>query len=367
MSVRPFRLPLFVLAAAWLFAGAAPLLAHAINTSMTHIWVSSERLRVQITIGEKDLLRYGLDTNGDGYLWRDEMEAGIDTAFAHIEPGLEILLDGAAAGLEREKGRVRLDTDRDQVMDLFFVFPLDRQPSKLVLGNTFFKGFDPDHRNLIKLVAANQPLQQAVFTPSHTRQEFIIGEDVSIIKQVFDFTVLGVEHIFVGYDHIMFLLALIVLGGSLGNLVKIVTAFTVAHSITLILATLDIVSLPGKWVEVGIALTIAYVALENLWAKDAGHRWKLTFVFGLVHGFGFANVLRDLGLPTEGLVASLLAFNIGVELGQVTIVALLFPLTVWLSRQAYQQKAVRAVSAVIFLFGVGWAVERIFEFEYMPF
>ena len=367
MPTRSHRLPILVLAAAWFFAGAAPLLAHAINTTLTHIWVSSERLRVQITIGEKDLLRYGLDANGDGYLWRDEMEAGIDTAFDRVEPGLKITLDGAEASLEREKGRVRLDTDRDQVMDLFFVFPLDSQPGKLVLENTFFAEFDPDHRNLIKLVAANQPLQQAVFTPTHNRQEFVIGEDVSIIKQVFDFTVLGVEHIFVGYDHIMFLLALIVLGGTLGNLVKIVTAFTVAHSITLILATLDIVTLPGKWVEVGIALTIAYVAVENLWVKEAGHRWKLTFAFGLVHGFGFANVLRDLGLPTEGLAASLLAFNVGVELGQVTIVALLFPLTLWLSRQTFQLQAVRAVSAVIFLFGAGWAVERIFELEYMPF
>jgi hypothetical protein len=362
-----FRLPLWGLLSLCIFADTVPLWAHATNTSMTHIWVSSERLRLQITIGEKDLLRYGLDQNGDGILWRAEMEKGIDTVFAHVTPGLKIELDGQSIALEREKGRVRLDSDRDQVMDLFFVFPLTGEPHKLVLENRFFTEFDRDHRNLIKLVAAGQPLQQAVFNTTYTRQEFVIGAEVALWTQVIDFTVLGIEHIFLGYDHIMFLLALIVFGGRLSNLVKIVTAFTLAHSITLILATLGWVSLPSKWVEVGIALTIAYVAVENLWVQKAEHRWKLTFLFGLVHGFGFANVLRDLGLPPSGLVASLLAFNIGVELGQVAIVAVLFPLILWLSRQSFQRQAVRAVSAFIFLFGAGWAIERIFELEYMPF
>jgi len=96
-------------------------------------------------------------------------------------------------------------------------------------------------------------------------------------------------------------------------------------------------------------------------------RWIITFFFGLVHGFGFANVLRELGLPTKGLVASLLAFNIGVELGQICIVAVVFPLILWLSRQSFQRRAVRAVSALILLFGLGWFVERVFDFSYMPF
>ncbi len=161
-------------------------------------------------------------------------------------------------------------------------------------------------------------------------------------------------------------LALIVVGGRLLSLVKVVTAFTVAHSITLCLAALEIVRLPSEWIEAAIALSIVYVAAENFWLKRPDYRWMITFAFGLVHGFGFANVLRELGLPTHGLVASLFAFNAGVEIGQVGIVALVFPLVAWLSRRPYQRTVVLVVSAVIGLFGVGWFVERVFGLEYMP-
>jgi len=157
-----------------------------------------------------------------------------------------------------------------------------------------------------------------------------------------------------------------VISSRLGPLVKIVSAFTVAHSITLILAALEIVSLPTRWVEAGIALSIAYVALENFWIRGASHRWMLTFAFGFVHGFGFANVLRDLGLPSQGLVPSLLAFNVGVEIGQVVIVAILLPGILWAAKHGHQQRLVQVASAVILLFGVGWFVERVFDLSYMP-
>ena len=180
------------------------------------------------------------------------------------------------------------------------------------------------------------------------------------------FLVLGVEHIFLGYDHVLFLLALIVVGSRLGTLVKIVTAFTVAHSVTLILAALEWVSLPSRLVESGIALSIAWVAAENFWLRRFDHRWVLTFFFGFVHGFGFANVLRDLGLPSRGLVSSLLAFNVGVEVGQVAIVTLVLPLILWSARRPSHLRVVQAVSAVILLFGSGWLVERVLDLDYMP-
>ena len=190
---------------------------------------------------------------------------------------------------------------------------------------------------------------------------------VSLWSQVGRFIWLGMEHIWIGYDHIMFLLALIVIGQRLAPLVKIVTAFTVAHSLTLILATLEWVVLPSRLVEASIALSIVYVAAENFWLRDARHRWILTFCFGFVHGFGFANVLRDLGLPSRGLVASLLAFNVGVEIGQVAIVAAAFPFILWSSRRPSHHRIVQGVSAVILLFGLGWLVERVLGASYMPF
>jgi hypothetical protein len=192
-----------------------------------------------------------------------------------------------------------------------------------------------------------------------------------IAAQAGRFILLGVQHIFLGYDHIMFLFALMLLGGRLMDLVKIVTAFTVAHSITLALAALQAVTLPSRLVESAIALTIAYVAAENLFLKEpAGHRWMLTFGFGLIHGFGFAGVLRELGLPARGLAASLLGFNVGVELGQVCIVGAFFPLTRWLSgrrRRKFKRRLVVAASCAILAFGAGWFVERAFELAFMPF
>ena len=143
--------------------------------------------------------------------------------------------------------------------------------------------------------------QQFVFMPDarETRVTVSTGEAT---RGVGSFFLLGIEHILTGYDHLLFLLALILRGGNLWSLFKIITAFTIAHSITLALAALNIVMLPERLVEATIALSIAYVAAENLFMRKAvSHRWAVSFLFGLVHGFGFSNVLRELGLPKEGL------------------------------------------------------------------
>lgn len=192
------------------------------------------------------------------------------------------------------------------------------------------------------------------------------SSDRTLASRLWEFFVYGVEHILKGYDHILFLLSLIIVS-RFRELVKIVTSFTVAHSITLALATLKVVELPTQWVEAGVAATIVYTALENFWIDDSAHRWKLTFVFGLIHGFGFAEVLRGLGLPTVGYVRSLAAFNIGVEAGQLAIVsALALPIAV-LGRWKYGRRAKLAMSAVIALVGLGWFLDRAFDLGIMPF
>lgn len=183
---------------------------------------------------------------------------------------------------------------------------------------------------------------------------------------------LGMEHIFTGYDHIAFLIALLLLGGRLLDLVKMVTAFTIAHSITLALAALGVFSPPARWVESLIALSIVAVAAENLWVlrREEGsrarldsalrHRWRIAFAFGLVHGFGFAAALRELQLPRPALVAGLVSFNVGVELGQVAIVALAFPVLSWLrSLRGFQPAGVRLLSLAVALLGAGLLVQRL--------
>ena len=182
---------------------------------------------------------------------------------------------------------------------------------------------------------------------------------------------LGAEHIFQGTDHIAFLIGVLLLGGSFRQLVGIVTAFTVAHSITLALATLGWVVPPPRLIEPLIALSIVAVGVENLLTLRSplsaervkaaiAHRWRLTFGFGLVHGFGFAGALRALDLPGALLAPSLLTFNLGVELGQLVIVALAWPLLRWLrGLRPMWPGGTRWASAAVAGLGVYWLLERV--------
>ena len=154
-------------------------------------------------------------------------------------------------------------------------------------------------------------VRNLVFTPEH--RDVAISLAGSITGAAAGFVLLGIRHILSGYDHVLFLISLLMLGGGLRALVKIVSAFTLAHSITLSLAVLNIVALPARWVESAIAASIVYVAAENFWRGQHAlrNRWLVTFGFGLVHGLGFASILQELNLPRAGVALSLLGFNLG--------------------------------------------------------
>jgi hydrogenase/urease accessory protein HupE len=176
-----------------------------------------------------------------------------------------------------------------------------------------------------------------------------------------EFLTLGVEHILTGYDHLVFLLGLLIAGGSLAAAVKIITSFTVAHSITLAVATLGWINISPRIVEPLIAISIAYVGLENIFRRDLNRRWLLTFGFGLIHGFGFASVLREMGIGSagEGVTLPLLSFNLGVELGQLAIASLILPLIWNLRRRTFfVSQFAPACSIMIALAGVYWLVIR---------
>ncbi|MBT3345077.1 MAG: HupE/UreJ family protein [Gemmatimonadetes bacterium] len=350
---------------------ALPGMAHEINTSYTAIYVQAEELRLVLSVDETDLIRLGpaIDVNADGVLYRDEVVNGGEPIAEVVRDRIQVRIDGEAQALQLLSSSPDIDGDGNLFLRIVYSTPLLAPPTELILDLSLL--LQPpllsQHKNLVRVrPAPDEPELLSVLSAASPTDDFQLREEVDLLAQVGHFIWLGVEHIFIGYDHIMFLAALIVIGTRLGPLVKIVSAFTVAHSITLLLAALDVVTLPTRWVEAGIALSIVYVALENFWLRDASHRWMLTFAFGFVHGFGFANVLRDLGLPTEGLVASLLAFNVGVEIGQIIIVSVMLPLILFAVRRGYQQRLVRVASAVIFLFGIGWLVERVFDLSYMP-
>ena len=349
-----------------------PTAAHQTNTSYANLSVDDRTITLVLAMDDGDLLLlFGetMDANGDGELWADEMVAEAEASQAWLAQRVRLLADGAPVAPSLGHPRVEADGDGNLFLKVALQVVLEAEPvsAQVDLSQLLQPPLLSVHRNLLKVVIPGQPEALVVLSAEQPRHEVRLREEATgFWTQAGRFVWLGVEHIWIGYDHILFLLALIVVGQRLGPLVKIVTAFTIAHSITLVLATLGWVILPSRLVEAGIALSIVYVAADNFWLGDGRYRWLLTFCFGFVHGFGFANVLRELGLPSEGLLASLLAFNVGVEAGQITIVAVLFPFILWLSRQSFHRRAVQLISAAILLFGLGWLVERVFDLSYMP-
>jgi hydrogenase/urease accessory protein HupE len=177
-----------------------------------------------------------------------------------------------------------------------------------------------------------------------------------------DFLLLGIEHILTGYDHLLFLFSLLIVTRSFLPALKIITFFTIAHSITLGLAGLNIVDIPSSIVEPLIAATIIYVALENIVRGDnpKGRQW-LTFFFGLVHGFGFAAVLREMGISSyeTGILLPLFSFNLGVEIGQITVAAVFLPIIWWLHKKPLIEPKLTPVCSVLAsVAGAYWLIER---------
>jgi hydrogenase/urease accessory protein HupE len=207
----------------------------------------------------------------------------------------------------------------------------------------------------------NNLLAERILSSESSELTINVGTTTASSKPMFRFLVLGIEHILTGYDHLVFLLALLLGGGSLLRNAKIITSFTVAHSLTLVLATLGVIKISANLVEPVIAASIVFVGLENLLRRRLAARWLVTFVFGLVHGLGFASALRELGIGGlgSGVAIPLLSFNLGVELAQIAIAAVVLPL-IWRMQQrpAFTLKHVPALSLLITFAGVYWLVNR---------
>jgi hypothetical protein len=241
-----------------------------------------------------------------------------------------------------------------------------------------FFDVDPQHRGLLRLEHAGQT-HTAIFATATPVQRFELGEN-DHLRQFIDYIAHGVWHIWIGFDHLLFLLSLLlpavlirVDGGwtgaarfrdALWDVVKVVSAFTLAHSITLTLAALDVIQLPSRWVESAIAASVIVAALNNLVVMAGASRWLFAFAFGLIHGFGFASVLADLGLPQNALLLALVAFNLGVELGQLAIVALFLPLAWGVRNQwIYRRGVLAGGSLLVIVTASVWLVERVFDLK----
>ncbi len=365
--------------------------AHKPSDSYLSLTVDKGQVSGRWDIALRDLdFAIGLDADGDGRITWGEVRARHAEIAAYAAARLDVQADATRCALEIGPQQVDEHTD-----GAYSVLPLQLScaqggaagPQALSLNYTLFADLDPQHRGLLKLTAAGAT-RTAILGPQAPRQSFVLGTPASGLAQLLDYGREGVWHIWIGFDHILFLLALLLpavgiwVGAGLGmtwqpvdrfgtafwDVLRIVTAFTVAHSITLSLAALGLVSLPSRLVESAIAASVVLAALNNVWAVFHGRRWMVAFAFGLIHGFGFASVLADLGLPQGALALALLGFNLGVEVGQLAIVLAFLP-TAWLLRRSafYRRVVLLGGSLLIAVLAAVWLAERAFELKLMPF
>ncbi|NKB49409.1 MAG: HupE/UreJ family protein [Alphaproteobacteria bacterium] len=347
--------------------------AHKPSDSYLSLEVSGERIEGQWDIALRDLeFAIGLDGNGDGAISWTELQARHTAISAYALARLRV--SAGAADCALTPGEQLVDTHSDGVYAVLrFAASCAAPAQSIEVDYSLFFDLDPQHRGLLQLTAGGQT-QTVIFAPAAATQSLELGQ-VDLLRQGLEFAVNGVWHIWIGFDHVLFLLTLLLpavflrrartwepvgdFRAAFGQVLKIVTAFTLAHSITLTLAALGAIDLPTRLVESVIAASVVIAALNNIYPVVTRRLWLVAFAFGLVHGLGFASVLVDLGLPPGALVLALLSFNVGVEVGQLAIVAAFLPLA-YLARdwRFYPRGGLQVGSALVVVVASVWLFER---------
>jgi hypothetical protein len=351
--------------------------AHKPSDSYLSLEVKQDRIEGRWDIALRDLdYALGLDVDDDGAITWGELHSRQDEvgtyALAHLS------LSTGTQTCPTARGELLVDEHTDgRYAVLRFTVRCDPSVGTLALDYRLFFDLDPQHRGLLRLTDA-KATRTAVLGPADGSRSIDLAGTGDPWRELQEFIREGVWHIWTGYDHLLFLLSLllpaVVVREARGwrnartfhrafwEVVKVVTAFTLAHSVTLSLATLGYLDLPSRWVESAIAASILVVALNNLAPLLQGRHTAFAFGFGLVHGLGFARVLSDLGLPTVSRLWGLAGFNLGVELGQMAAVAAFLPLAYGLSRHPlYPTVVLKAGSAGIAVLAGVWLLERMFD------
>lgn len=342
-----------------------PASAHEQSLASSKVTFENKRLLFTMLIDQKSILEInGYDITKETTINEADLTSAIkDKSFEYITNGLVIKNNGVAMTPELEEVSV---PDLANV-EFKLAFSSEEMIEKIDFDyNLWFENSNGKHKNVTTIEQGEQT-SDFVFANMSRQLSMEAGVELPFSMAMKQFFVMGVEHIWLGYDHLMFLLAMILLGGRFIDILKVVTSFTVAHSVTLMLASFSIVSLPGTFVEQMVALSILYIAVENLFIKATKYRWVLTFVFGLIHGFGFADSLAETQIPQNHFFSSLLVFNVGVEFGQMVIVAITLPLIIYIKKYDWSVWFVRATTAMIALFGLNWFVDRTLDFKILPF
>jgi hypothetical protein len=352
------RALLFVL----FFLTAGLCKAHKPSDSYLALEAHPGGIQGQWDIALRDLeYAIGLDANGDGAITWGELRAKERDVAAYALARLALSAAGKPCPLK--PGALQVDEHSDGGYAVLR-FSAECRAGDLTVNYTLFADLDPTHRGLLRAQLGAGTVT-AVLGPDQPSLK--LKGDRSRWAQLADYAREGVWHIWIGFDHVLFLVSLLLpavfvaarFAPVFWDVFKVVTAFTVAHSITLALAALSVIELPSRLVESAIAVSVLLAALNNLWPIVSRRRWMVAFGFGLIHGFGFASVLTDLGLPRDALLLALVGFNLGVESGQLAIVAAFLPVAyvlrgTWL----YRRLVFVGGSAAIVLIAALWFAER---------
>jgi hypothetical protein len=364
--------------------GAVPVAAHqtAISTLNVEIRPDDREIDLLLVISPDDLTDHlKLDPNGDGYVDQAELPMLKATIASYIEPRLQVTNQGTRC---KPTYKDFVDAGRRMATLMYRkTVVCDQRLGELTLENRVMLDSERGYTHYSQ-IQLGQDIHTTVFTVQEPTYSLEVAQDgAGIAEQGFwevfaQYIWQGTLHIVLGIDHVLFVICLLLAARRFRPLLAVITSFTIAHSITLAVSALEVVSVSPDLVEPLIALSIAWICVELLLeAKSPGensddktssdstsspgkHLYVLTFLFGLLHGFGFSYVLRDeVGLPTDALVPALLSFNVGVEIGQIAIVAAVFPLVVWGRKKTWGSVAVKLVAAGVLLVSLYWFVTRL--------
>ncbi|MBO0720742.1 MAG: HupE/UreJ family protein [Blastocatellia bacterium] len=337
-----------------------PAYAHPVPYSFLDLRLSRDGLEGTLVVHVFDLAHDLNVAPAESLLDPVMAEAKKEAILSLLRQRLRIAADGQA--LEFDLARIEPQNER-QALALHLRFNTNALPGALAIQCALFP-YDPQHQTFLNVYEDGNLIRQEIFNKDHAAFGYFTGSRQGTFAVVKKFIPGGVYHIFTGPDHILFIVGLLLLGGSLMRLLSIVTAFTIAHSITLSLAALDLLNPPARLVEPAIALSIVYVGIDNLMVGKTGRdvRPLIAFFFGLVHGFGFAGVLKEFGLPSRALGWSLFSFNFGVEIGQVCIVVVVATMLAALRNRdkVLGERIALCGSIGVILAGCYWFITRVF-------
>lgn len=362
---------------------AASVRAHDPGLSTAACRVDATNLEAVLTFSIVDIAEVvEVDSNHDFKYAPEELQTAASELEKQPNPAVDVTVDGRAIPATR----VRCQFDENNNAVVMLNFPVGMF-TNLVIRSKWLAMMPPGHRQFMtvqtpvgqvlseRLLSADTDYVSIQLDAAHVRALAIApggageaagpatAKSTGTRASFADFLLMGVRHIWTGYDHLLFLFGLLIVTRNFVSSVRIITCFTIAHSITLAVATLSLVQIPSKIVEPLIAASIVYVGIENLIrGDDPKGRWLLTFAFGLIHGFGFASVLRELGVGANGnsIAVPLVSFNLGVEVGQIVVAGIALPV-IWKLRTypLFIRRWVPVCSVVVALLGAYWFLQRI--------